>query len=679
MANVKIKKLSLTNYRNIKQADFVFDCESGQIEGRNRIGKTNIIEALAWLLTDKLLGDSSDIAKIKPLENTKAKVSVEGVFETGGVEFTLRKEFSENWVRHKGDSGETFEGHYTDYFVNGAKQNLKNFNESVAQLIGFGQKEGDVDLYQTLIDPFYFPSLCYSTNWKEARKFIIDMVGDVTNEEVFAKCPEALVAKADLENHKRQTKGGFVYDDAEAKKALKVIIDGAKIAVIGKKALIDEFAKAEKPEEGGVEFARSKIEEGNDAIAKLNSGDDSAYDAQIDKLQQSLIERQKAYSDSMKAEPTDNSRSRQAQSELAEKNQEAYRAKGLLNDAKFKKGSLDLRIGLCEDKRKQFIDRIHGVQKRIAEYEPNQECPTCHQKLPTEQIEKAKEAYMSNLKAEGDKIMKDGKANRAELDSLTKEREALNIGGLEEAANFAQTEAEKAKEAYDAALSDEDAKAVQPKADESIKAEIYSLNLAISDLREKKRTANQGVAQKIAEIRDGLKPFEETLDRQRDYETAQRGKAKAEAELNAELRKQADAESRQSAINLFVKTKLGLLDDHIAKVFGKIRFQLVSPNIRQGSYDEVCKPYVFDFAKGESTDALFDSGSKSEQVRTGAAIAKAIAGHFGYGTLPMVFDEGGEMDADSIAQMGEYMGSDQQIISVKVCDDFKAPTFIGRK
>ena len=49
----------------------------------------------------------------------------------------------------------------------------------------------------------------------------------------------------------------------------------------------------------------------------------------------------------------------------------------------------------------------------------------------------------------------------------------------------------------------------------------------------------------------------------------------------------------------------------------------------------------------------------------------------GWPSLPILFDEGGEMDAKSLEALDREIGS--QIISAKVDDAFAKPTFIARK
>mgnify|MGYP003301318948 FL=1 len=83
MKSVKLIKLELTNYRNIEHAIYEFNGNS-KIVGENRIGKTNTLESIYYLLSDALLNGNNDVASIKPLSDTKAIVKVEGTFDVDG-------------------------------------------------------------------------------------------------------------------------------------------------------------------------------------------------------------------------------------------------------------------------------------------------------------------------------------------------------------------------------------------------------------------------------------------------------------------------------------------------------------------------------------------------------------------------------------------------------------------
>ena len=97
---------------------------------------------------------------------------------------------------------------------------------------------------------------------------------------------------------------------------------------------------------------------------------------------------------------------------------------------------------------------------------------------------------------------------------------------------------------------------------------------------------------------------------------------------------------------------------------------MIQENIKAGSFDPICKPYIFDTVTGESTNTTWRSGSKSEQVATGIAIVDCIKKTLDLPNMPFLFDEGGEISSETLAQR---LKTDSQLICVKVVDNIQKP------
>ena len=287
----KLSVLRLENYRNIPSLEINFEGRDGNITGLNRVGKTNCIEAICYLLTDKLLGGSSDIPSIKRHDEPRAKVVVEGIFYTDEGEITLRKEFYEKWVRPRGSATEELQGHATDYYINGAKQaRAKDYFDALESKFGIPVQFNGLDAYQLVIDPFYLgETICGSKDWKFARKAIIEIVGDATPEEIYARNPDAAIARKDLLAHQ--------YDDSEAKKAIRGEIDGYKKKMIADEGLLAEHRRALDNDVTDQEYedAKSQVESIDEQIAKLRVGSENPYAAEVTALQNELFTLQTEY------------------------------------------------------------------------------------------------------------------------------------------------------------------------------------------------------------------------------------------------------------------------------------------------------------------------------------------------------------------------------------------------
>lgn len=164
---IKLKSLSLSNFRNIVNTTLKLDSNRCGIAGKNRIGKTNTILALHWLLTDKMLDGSSDVQSIKPFSDTSLKVEVKAVFDVNGQEYTISKSYQEEWVKNRGTSEITLKGHLTEYEINDVPYKVGKAIEQIEEAFGLdnvrflnGNKvDSKININSMLINPYYLSQI----------------------------------------------------------------------------------------------------------------------------------------------------------------------------------------------------------------------------------------------------------------------------------------------------------------------------------------------------------------------------------------------------------------------------------------------------------------------------------------------------------------------------------------
>ncbi|MEI7962160.1 MAG: ATP-binding protein, partial [archaeon] len=117
MKTVILKKLTLTNFKGVKQKEINFNEQITSIFGDNETGKTTLFDAFSWLLTGKDSFDRQDFS-IKtvtpdgsPIHHLSHEVVGEFIIEGNDVE--LKRCFKEKWVKKRGELTETFQGHET--------------------------------------------------------------------------------------------------------------------------------------------------------------------------------------------------------------------------------------------------------------------------------------------------------------------------------------------------------------------------------------------------------------------------------------------------------------------------------------------------------------------------------------------------------------------------------------
>ena len=174
---MKLLKLSLTNFKSIRQSSFEFDGKNKIIFGDNATGKTTVFDSMCWLLFGKDSLDRSDF-EIKTLVNGepihKVNHEVEGEFSNDdGTQFTLKRVYREKYSNPRG--GDTkLTGHTTDYFINDVPVKEKEYKAYINNLISD-------DVFKLITNPLYFNE---QYSWQNRRKLLLEMCGNVDDETV---------------------------------------------------------------------------------------------------------------------------------------------------------------------------------------------------------------------------------------------------------------------------------------------------------------------------------------------------------------------------------------------------------------------------------------------------------------------------------------------------------------
>ena len=675
MKNIQLKRLELTNYRNIEYAVYDFDGDS-RIVGENRIGKTNTLEAIYYLLTDKLLDGSTEVSAIKPLKDTKLEVRVKGTFDIDGKEVTLEKDYKENWVKTRGTTNIEMKGHTVTLIHNGVKQStLKAYNQLVAEDFGFEQDaKTKVDFMQMLINPFYLGNMGESGGWTDLRAFIINLVGDVSDEDVANSKPELKSVKADLD-----AIGGKV---DQLKKKYAGEIDGLKTTIASDDSKIEMLESTPKPTEDEVAVAKKGIQEHQekiDALKSKNGTDVASYAierkvfekiAQVHELEkQDMI---KAQADSGKKKVVDEINTVTVEQNKILSEKDSIRRNIL--DLEWQQRSKERELNSCSGTREILIRQLMDLDAAISNPVIDKECPHCHRPYEEGQIESAKAALIESTQKRKADLIEQGKKVKEQMINIEKDINTIK-GSIEEQNKKLET-FEKDLDETSKKLSELNEKLnactteIEPNPEiATLKEEIEKLK---EDFRVSKENYSKGIQdnqQLIYDEEQAMAPFKNVLA---DWDFYLRQKEQLEVcrkERTDHSKQLADVEQKKELLNLFIFTKLKMLDENVSKVFGNIKFQLIKENIN-GGFDTICKPYIFDTLKDESSTTSWRSGSKSERLVTGIAIAEKIKQALNLPNLPFLFDEGGEVSLDTFSNR---IKTDSQLICVKIADNIQSP------
>lgn len=184
---VTLKRLTLVNFKGLRNVVVEFGDGVTTISGRNGTGKTTIADSFAWLLWGKDSEGNSDSKfgiKTNDAEGNfipDLEHGATGLFdvvdtETGEVSSVeLRRVYVEEWKTPKGSTERTLSGHHTDYFFNGVPLKKAEYDAKVAAII-------PEDLFKVITDPYYFLTL----HWKAQREYLLTMAGKINDADVAA-------------------------------------------------------------------------------------------------------------------------------------------------------------------------------------------------------------------------------------------------------------------------------------------------------------------------------------------------------------------------------------------------------------------------------------------------------------------------------------------------------------
>ena len=177
MKKIIIKKLSLINFKGIRNLTIDFNESVTTISGRNGLGKTTIFDAFTWLLFGK---DSKERKQfgIKTYGKDGKTIprlphEVQGVLDVDGEKITLTRRFTEKWQKKHGTTIERMVGHEEERLYNDVPMSVDNWAEKIESIC-------PEQVFKFITNPLYFSSQKADVQ----RAMLFRMAGEVTDEEV---------------------------------------------------------------------------------------------------------------------------------------------------------------------------------------------------------------------------------------------------------------------------------------------------------------------------------------------------------------------------------------------------------------------------------------------------------------------------------------------------------------
>lgn len=647
---MKLLTLKLENFQGLKSEEFKFDGHSASIYGDNATGKTTVFNAMTWLLFDKAsTGAKNFTPKTKGPDGDLHYLdhAAEAAFKlSDGRIVTLRKVYHEVYKKKRGSSTEEFDGHTTDYFIDGVPSSEKEYSATMLALCG-----GSVEKMKMLTMPNYFPE---EMSWDARRKILLEICGDVSDEDVITSTPELkdlpkfLLMPGTTNQH---------YTVDEYKK-----IAGARKTDINRQlqdipGRIDEAQRAIPDTTGlDIEAINRKIKELTKQKEELEmekaqalSGDLTtvAIRNQISEANARLAEARAAYA------TKNSSLNEGTYAAISSLKKEQITVKNRLQDAKTDLEKAQRTMERLSSHRESLISDYMAVQKETWD-EGNETCPTCHRLLPEEEIQRLREAF--NLQ----------KSKRLEKINLQGQREASKEMIAEQAEKIKTLKEqikqdEQAVDDYEQQIAALQNQLQTPPPFESteeyakITAQIAAYRNEESDKGKRTETIAAGFTERIQALYDEIRAQEELKTRITIAASQQERIAELEAREKELSQQYETLEQGIYLCEVFIKTKVNLLTDRINSKFQSVRFRLFIEQ-QNGGVKEDCEVMIP--AEGGRM-VPFTFANNAARINAGLEIIDALSSHWNL-AMPVFVD-----NAESVTRL---LQMDTQVIRLVVSE-----------
>ena len=605
MKTIKLISIALTNFKGLKSTMINFE-DNTQIFGANGTGKTTIADAFTWLLFGKDTTDRKDF-EIKTLDRNGKVIpqidhEVSATLLVDNEPLTLRRVLKENWVKKRGNEEREFAGNVTELYWNDVPMSVTEFTKKVNEVL-------NEQVFKMITSPTYFNSI----SWKERRNLLIDIFGEVSNEEVakgntaFEKLLEKLTQGKNLEDYKAQISASI----KKAKEDLKAI-----------PARIDEVFRG-KPEAQDFETLEislndynKKLEKVDGEIANINKAFDSKLEAQrSDKLKANNIK-----SD---IEIIEQNAKKEAQARLKPNT-------SVLDTLKIEEQSLMTDLSSFENTKKTLESQKVGIENQIKTTEEKMNalrskwqlenskeisftdndfhCPTCKREFESGDVEAKKEEAIKNfnkikqetltqintdgvnLKAQKDnlelelkaiseriqvvtdKIIKTGDKLQKVIDAITIENNNASTNGLE-----SKTEEEIFKSLLDG--------------NQKYQELLIELEAIEGSIVEVPAVDNSELVEKRKELVSEIDSIKSKLQTKSQIEVADKRMLELQTEEKNLSQQIANVEKEQFVIENFIKAKVDALENVVNSKFNYVKFKMFEEQIN-GGLRETCEAMV---------------------------------------------------------------------------------------
>lgn len=661
MNQVRIKSLSLLNFKGIRKLQINDLQKVTNIYGDNATGKTTVFDAFTWLLFGK---DSADRTafEIKTLDLCNQPIpkldhEVSAILEINGEDVEVKRILREKWVTKRGSEVAEFSGNETLYYWNDVPVSAKEFSNKIAQVV-------DEKIFKIITNPLAFNSL----KWQDRRTILIDMVGGVKDADIAAGNLqyEELLAKLSnksLEEYQKQVSASV----RKMKADLKMI-----------PTRIDEVERG-KPEALDFDKIRSEVSRNQKEVEAIDEQlrDVIKADEEVTAQRRDIRSRITESEDHITKIKRDTRAEARRQFEdstidITRFKSNLSKVDSQLKDARFDKEGITQKIAIKEHEVKTLTDQNEELKetwrKVSAEEftmdESSCKCPTCKRDFEADDIDaKRKELennFNTNKRQRLDTINLKGQNNTESIKRLREEiteltaREVKAESSINDLTNQYRTIQENINQAAQAEVESEESIYNRLIAENS---EIKANELSIERLQEKYNNLKAADTSELEEKkRKHQAVVNEMQAKLRDEDQIKAADKRIE-ELQDEERKMAQAiaseEREQFVIDNFIKAKVETLEKRINEKFAMVSFKMFATQINGGEV-ETCETLI--------NGVPFTDANTASQINAGIDIINTLTSYYKV-SAPIFID-----NRESVVRLEP---SNSQIINLIVSEEDK--------
>lgn len=627
---MKLLTLTLDNFQGIEHKEFNFEGRSASIYGDNATGKTTVFNALTWLLFDKASTGAKNFSpkrrdangEIHNIENTVTA----DFADADGNRTEYRKSLHEIWKKKRGSYEAEYTGNTADYFINGIPKTLREYQQTISEQFGTTEQ------MMTLFMPDYFPD---ALGWQDRRRILLEVCGDVSDEEVIKSDPEltelAALLKADGRN--------YSVDDFKKIALARRTKINEQIETLP--ARIDEAKRAipDIPQDVTPDGTKEQLElleaEKATLIAAANSAKtDGDIDRKLSEINAEYESQKKRYD--AECEDADYEITSKIKRLKSEHEQTSYD----LRKRKEQIADIDRDIELYED---HIAAQDSSIDKVLAlKWDESKEiCPACKRPLPEEKVEALRQDFLLKQQADCEAFAASKEKYEKTLNALKKKKAEMQ----DEISTLNKDVERLSKELTDTQMSRplhtpfRETEAAKKLTEEAGKV----ANEAAAATAKRDREAQERKAM-LDTVNTRIDELNRTLSL---FGVADTQKARIASLLKEEETLSAEFARTEQILYLcdeFIKTKVSMLDEKINGRFKNVHFRLFINQINGGVKDD-CEVMI---PSADGTLVPYTFANNAAKINAGLEIISVLSEYWNL-SIPVVID-----NAESVTHLNSF-------------------------